>query len=102
IRGPSDFHYKLSCRVGQKTYTIDDLRQQSVYIGADRDALSWEIESETPATRSARLPAAPSSDSTAGRAVGLLSNASPCRLPTLELRSGESLHVSVIAISEHE
>ncbi|HEV3460177.1 MAG TPA: hypothetical protein VHG32_26845 [Thermoanaerobaculia bacterium] len=102
IRGPSDYRYRLSCRIGKQLYIVDDLRQQAVYIGADRAALSWAIESETPENRSSRLPRPTSANSTSERAVAILSNASPCRLPTVELKGGETLLVSVIAISTHD
>jgi len=100
-RGPNDFRYRLSCSVNGNTYVINDWRQQAIYLGADREALEWALESEKPSDRATRLPAGSPSNSTASQAIGLLSNNTPCKLPTLELRGGEKLHISVFAVSQN-
>lgn len=106
VRGPSDRRYRLECTIvtktGQYLYTIADLRKQSIYLGASRDALISVSEPEYPKTRLDRMPAATDSDPRIGWATQLLANTSPCVLPTVDLEGGESLRISLVAMSQHE
>lgn len=93
--------YVLHVAIGTAQYTLPQLRSQPVYIGASESDLRFVVENEGSQDRLSRLRqrVALRTDDI-DKAIDLLADAPPRRLPTLDLRGGESVEVFVERIPD--